>query len=113
MIRFHFLYISFGVILISVILLLVTAKMSLIFIKWYRKRKLKEKVRENFARRAMAKQKLGLVEYILSYDYTSAKLTIEVLQVNDLKFPGTLTSFEVLTRGSKCVFCFNSVTNYT
>ncbi|XP_075259407.1 synaptotagmin-5-like [Convolutriloba macropyga] len=76
--------IAIVVILVISAALLVTIIVFYFIFRWYKKRQLRENLKENYLTRMKGKKKLGTVEYILQYNYLEARLTIEILRVKDI-----------------------------
>ena len=57
-------------------------------IRLWRRHQLNKTLKMNYMNRTLSKKKLGLVDYILHYDYTAGKIRFEVLQIHDIKFIG-------------------------
>ena len=75
-------------ILVFLLLVIIIIFLACYCARIYKRRQLKKIIAQNYAERSSTKKKLGTVDYILSYEYATGKLTTEVLQIHDIKFPG-------------------------
>ena len=81
-----YLFIYLAVIVLG--LILVTVVIVFCVLRIWRKKKFEKTLKEKFLNRVITKKKLGLVEYILNYDYMGGRVNIEILQIHDIKFLG-------------------------